>query len=153
MAWESEDFDVVAGTTLAVSASIPSAETFAAFDSLTYSEITLTQVGAVEGLEWSTATMSEVSNPHDRVKKAAYTYPQAEFGVTWKPDEAGQVILAAASVDTSIPSFKLTRPNGEEIYFRAQVMAFADSGGGNTDALTGSLTLLRQSKTFKDTTP
>lgn len=149
MAWESEDFEVVAGTTLAVAEGSPVAETFASFELLTYSPVTLTQVGSVEGLEWSTATMSEVSNPHDRVKKAAYTYPQAEFGVTWLPAEAGQVILEAASVSTDIISCKVTRPDGTEIYFRAQVMAFADSGGGNTDALVGTLTLLRQSMTFK----
>lgn len=149
MAWESEDFETVAGTTLEVSASDPATEDLAGFEALTYSPVTLTQVGAVEGLEWSTATLSEVSNPHDRVKKAAYTYPQAEFGVTWKPEEPGQVILSAASEDQSIIACKVTRPSGQEIYFRAQVMAFADNGGGNTDALTGTLTLLRQSRTFK----
>lgn len=148
MAWESEDFEVVAGTTLEVSAGAVPTEDVAGFESLTYTPVTLTQVGAVEGLEWTTATLAEVSNPHDRVKKAAYTYPQAEFGVTWKPAEPGQVILAAASVNTDIIACKVTRPSGQEIYFRAQVMAFADSGGGNTDALTGSLTLLRQSQTF-----
>lgn len=148
MAWESEDFETVAGTTLAVSASAVPTEDVAGFESLTYTDVTLTQVGAVEGLEWSTSTLAEVSNPHDRVKKAAFTYPQAEFGVTWKPTEPGQVILSAASEDFSIIACKVTRPSGQVIYFRAQVMAFADSGGGNTDALTGSLTLLRQSKTF-----
>ncbi len=150
MAWESEDFVVVAGTTLAVAAGSPAAETLASFEALTYTAVTLTQVGAVEGKEWSTATLAEVSNPHDRVKKAAFTYPQAEFGVTWKPEEAGQVILDAASNSTDIISCKVTRPSGQELYFRAQVMAFADSGGGNTDALTGTLTLLRQSEVFKD---
>lgn len=153
MAWESEDFEVVAGTTLSVVAGSPVAETYASFELLTYVDVTLTQVGAVEGLEWSTATMSEVSNPHDRVKKAAFTYPQAEFGVTWKPTEPGQIILEAASVSTGIISCKVERPNGQKIYFRAQVMAFADAGGGNTDALTGKLTLLRQSTTFTDLTP
>lgn len=148
MAWESEDFETVAGTTLEVSASPVPTEDVAGFAGLTYSPVTLTQVGAVEGLEWSTATLSEVSNPHDRVKKAAFTYPQAEFGVTWKPDEPGQVILSDASKDFTIIACKVTRPSGQIIYFRAQVMAFADNGGGNTDALTGTLTLLRQSDTF-----
>ena len=148
MAWESEDFEVVAGTTLEVSASDPAAETVAAFQALTYSAVTLTQVGPVEGKEWSTATLAEVSNPHDRVKKASFTYPQAEFGVTWKPTEPGQVICQAASDSTDIIACKVTRPSGQVIFFRAQVMAFADNGGGNTDALTGTLTLLRQSTTF-----
>lgn len=150
MAWESEDFEVVAGTTLEVSAGAVATEDVAGFQALTYTEVTLTQVGAVEGKEWSTATLAEVSNPHDRVKKAAFTYPQAEFGVTWKPDEPGQVILDTASNNTSIIACKVTRPSGQILYFRAQVMAFADSGGGNTDALTGTLTLLRQSEVFKD---
>lgn len=150
MAWESEDFEVVAGTTLEVSASDPATENLAGFTALTYSAVTLTQVGAVEGKEWSTSTLAEVSNPHDRVKKAAYTYPQAEFGVTWKPEEPGQVILDAASNSTDIIACKVTRPSGLVLYFRAQVMTFADSGGGNTDALTGTLTLLRQSEVFKD---
>ena len=148
MAWESEDFELVAGTTLAVAAGSPVAETFASFELLTYANVTITQVGAVEGLEWSTATLSVVNNPHDRVKKAAYTYPQIEFGVAWLPSEAGQVILEAASVSTDIISCKVTRPDGTEIYFRAQVMMFADTGGGNTDALVGTLSMLRQSQTF-----
>lgn len=150
MAWESEDFEVVAGTTLKVSAGAVATEDVAGFEALTYAAVTLTQVGAVEGKEWSTATLSEVSNPHDRVKKAAFTYPQAEFGVTWKPEEPGQVILDTASNGTGIIACKVTRPSGQILYFRAQVMAFADSGGGNTDALTGTLTLLRQSEVFKD---
>lgn len=150
MAWESEDFEVVAGTRLYVSAGLVPTEDVAGFEGLTYSEVTLTQVGAVEGKEWSTATLAEVSNPHDRVKKAAFTYPQAEFGVTWKPAEPGQVILDAASNGTNIIACKVERPDGQLLYFRAQVMAFADSGGGNTDALTGTLTLLRQSEVFKD---
>lgn len=148
MAWESEDFETVAGTKLAVSASDAATEDLAGFTALTYSDVTLTQVGPVEGKEWTTATLSEVSNPHDREAKAAFTYPRGEFGVTWKPAEPGQVILSAASNNFDIISCRLTRPSGQEIYFRAQVMAFADSGGGNTDALTGTLTLLRRSETF-----
>lgn len=153
MAWEDDDFNTNAGTRLYISASTPTAETLAAFTSLTYSEITLTNVGPVEGKEWSTSTLSEVSNAHDREKKAAFKYPQAQFGVTWKPAEAGQVIANAASNDFSIPSFKLVRQDLTELYFRAQVTTFADSGGGNTDALTGTMTLLRQSEVFQDTGP
>lgn len=153
MAWEDDDFNTNAGTKLYISAGVPTAETYEAFEALTYSEITLTNVGAVEGKEWSTSTLSEVSNAHDREKKAAFKYPQAQFGVTWKPAEAGQVICNAASNDFSIPSFKLVRQDGDILFFRGQIMSFADSGGGNTDALTGSLTILRQSEVFKDITP
>ncbi len=150
MAWEDDDFNTNSGTRLYISPSVPSAETFAAFAALSdYEEITLTNVGPVEGKEWSTSTLSEVSNAHDRVKKAAFTYPTAEFGVTWKPAEPGQVLADTASNDFSIPSFKLTRQDGTVLYFRAQVTTFADSGGGNTDALTGTLTLLRQSEVYK----
>lgn len=149
MAWEGEDFQVVAGTTLGVVAGSPVAETFASFDALTYANVTITQVGAVEGLEWSTSTLSVVNDPHDRVKKSSYKYPMAEFGVAWLPNEPAQQVLEAASTSTDIISCKLTRPDGTEICFRAQVMNFVDDGGGNTDALTGKLSLLRQSKTYK----
>lgn len=161
MAWE-DDFETYAGTRLFITPNRPADNTEAAFEGADWHEITVTSVPNYRGREYSTATLSVVSNAHDKVKKGSYTLPSMDWGVQWLPDQPGQVDAQAALLDYSIAGFAVVDQNGGVSYFSAQVSNFTESGGGSNDARGGTLTLLRQSDTIdavtasvpvEDTTP
>lgn len=148
MAFE-DDFETVASTKLYVCVTRPATDTAAAYAALTWVEVGLiTNVGSVNGREYSTATLSTVGNAHDREKKGSYKLPDATFECAWNEDDAGQIIIAAAANDYSIPAFKLKKQGGAERFFTAQVKSFIESNGTSNDAVKGNFVLLRQSDTI-----
>lgn len=145
------DFDTVAGTKLYISTSAPTAQTAAAFEDLTWVEVgQITNIGSVEGREYSTSTMSTVGDAQDREKKGSFKLPNAEFECAWARDDAGQILIKAASKDYSVPSFKMVGQDAEDdvSFFTAQVSKFVRSGGTSNDAVKGNFTLLRQTDTI-----
>lgn len=148
MAFE-DDFETVATTKLYVSAARPTADTAVAYAALTWVEVGLiTNVGSVNGREYSTSTLSTVGNARDREKKGSYKLPDATFECAWNEADAGQIIVAAAANDYSIPAFNLKKQGGAERFFTAQVKSFIENNGTNNDAVKGSFVLLRQSDTL-----
>lgn len=145
------DFDTVAGTKLYISTAAPTAQTATAFEDLTWVEIAqITNIGSVEGREYSMATLSTIGDAQDREKKGSFKLPNAEFECAWVPDDPGQVLVKAASKDYSVPSFKLVGQDAEDdvSYFTAQVSKFVRTGGASNDAVKGNFTLLRQTDTI-----
>lgn len=147
------DFETYAGTRLFISPTRPATNDEAAFEALDWNEITITSVPNYRGREYNTATLAVVSNAHDKVKKGSYTFPSADWGVQWLPDQEGQVLAQAALLGYSIPAFAVVDQNGGVSYFTAQVSNFTESGGSSNDARAGTLTLLRQSDTIDAVTP
>lgn len=152
MAWE-DDFETYAGTRLFITPLRPNDNTETAFEGAAWHEITITSVPNYRGREYSTATLSTVSNAHDKVKKGSYTLPTMDWGVQWLPDQAGQQDAAALLGGYDIAGFAVVDQNEGVSYFSAQVSNFTESGGGSNDARSGTLTLLRQSDTIDATTP
>ncbi len=145
------DFDTIAGTKLYISTAAPAAQTVAAFEALTWVEIgQITNVGSVEGREYTMATLSTVGDSQDREKKGSFKLPNAEFECAWVPTDAGQILLKAASKDYSVPSFKLVGQDADDdiAFFTAQVAKFVRTGGQSNDAVKGNFTLLRQTDTI-----
>lgn len=147
------DFETYAGTRLFIAEGRPATNVETGFEALDWNEITITSVGAYRGRTFSNATVSVVSSGRDREKKGSYTFGTAEFPVLWLPDQAGQVIALAASEGYDTFSFAVVDQNDGVSYFTAQVSTFAEAGGSNNDARTGTMTLLRQSDTIDATTP
>lgn len=147
------DYETYAGTRLFIAPNRPATNTEAAWEALTWNEITITSVGSYRGREFSESSVSVVSSGRNRVKKGEYTFGTAEFPVLWLPDEAGQVIAKAASEGYGIYGFAVVDQNDGVSYFSAQVSTFNEAGGGNNDARTGTMTLLRQSDTLDAATP
>ena len=152
MAWE-EDFETYAGTRLFITPTRPADNTETAFEGANWQEITITSVPNYRGREYSTSTLSVVSNAHDKVKKGTYTLPTMDWGVQWLPDQAGQIAAQALLGSYDIAGFAVVDQNGGVSYFSAQVSNFTESGGGGNDARAGTLTLLRQSDTIDAETP
>ena len=143
------DFETVAGTKLYVCAVRPATDTVAAYAALTWVEVgELTNVGGVKGREYSTSTASVVGYAQDREKKSSWKLPNAEFECLWVEEDAGQIIIEAASKDNSIPAFKLEKQGGGLRYLTAQVLKFVENLGTSNDTVKGAFTLLRQSDTL-----
>lgn len=150
-----EDYETYAGTRLFIgSRPAQTANTEAGFEGINdWNEITITSVGSYRGREYSESSVSVVSSGRNRVKKGEYTYGTAEFPVLWLPDQAGQIRAREASESYTTYGFAVVDQNGGVSYFSAQVSTFMEAGGGNNDARTGTMTLLRQSDTIDALTP
>ena len=140
------DFDTVAGSKLYVATAAPATHDAAGFAALTWVEVgQLTSVGSVLGREYSMSTLSTVGDSQQREKKASFKLPNAEFECAWAEDDAGQIIIQAASTDYTVPSFKLVKQDTSKMrYFTAQVAKFVENNGTSDDAVKGQFTLLRQ---------
>lgn len=153
MAFE-PDFEVIAGTELHIAAGRPTDDTAAAY-ATKFTGVTdddgfeLTNVGAVEGRNSDIASLTVVSRGRTRQKPGTYTYPQADFTIQWLTDTDAFDTADTAMRNRTICSFRLTRPSGTIIYFTGYVLTLSEAGGGPNDALTGTLSILRDSETIR----
>lgn len=142
------DFDTIAGSKLYIAAAAPATFDGPGYAALTWVEVgQITNIGSVVGREYSTSTLSTVSDGQDREKKGSFKLPNAEFECAWAIDDAGQILVNAAAKNYSVPSFKLINQDASIDYFTGQVSKFMRSGGTSNDAVKGSLTILRQTDT------
>lgn len=140
------DFQTIANTKLYIVAARPATDDVTAWAALTFVQFNgITSVPSVSGREYQNATLATVDSAHDREKKGSYKFPTMEWGFVWDLLDAGQIIALAASKNYTIPGFKVVRQNGDIEYFSAQVSSMMDDGGTSNDALTGKMTLLKQS--------
>lgn len=143
------DFQTIANTKLYIVAARPATDDATAWAALTFVQVNgVTSVPSISGREYQTATLATVDSAHDREKKGSYKFPTMEWGIVWDLLDPGQIIALAASKNYTIPGFKCVRQNGDIEYFSAQVSSMMDDGGTSNDALTGKMTLLKQSDTI-----
>jgi len=150
------DFETIAGTKLRIIAGRPTDDTASAFATLfatvgagAAAEFELTNVGAVEGKSFDTSTLTVVSRGRNRQKPGTFTYPQADFGIQWLPESDAQEIAETAMNTRALCSFELERQSGNLVYFTGYVLNLSEGGGGPNDALTGTLSILRDSEIRK----
>ncbi len=151
-----DDFETYAGTRLFINPDRPAktANTELGWEGLDgWLEITITSVGVYDGRTFTNASVSVVSTGRNREKKGEYTFGTSEFPVLWLPDQPGQVLALEASEGYGIYGFAVVDQNDGVAYFSAQVATFQEAGGGNNDARTGTMSLLRQSDTVHALTP
>lgn len=146
------DFDTVASSKLYVCTTAPATYDAAGYGAvgMVWVEVgSITSVGSVKGREYSMSTVSTVGDAQDREKKGSFKLPNAEFECLWIEDDAGQILIEAASKNYSVPSFKLQKQDGTSLrYFTAQVAKFVENNGTSNDAVKGQFTLLRQTDTI-----
>lgn len=151
-----DDYETYAGSRLFINPVRPAktANTEAGWEGLDgWLEITITSVGVYTGREYSTSSVSVVSTGRNREKKGEYTFGSSEFNVLWLPDQPGQVLALEASESYANYGFAVVDQNEGVTYFSAQVGTFQEAGGGNNDARTGTLNLMRQSDAVIALTP
>jgi len=128
-----------AGTTLAVSASIP-----ATFDQAGYqaSAMVFTSVGEITdlgefGRVYALVKHNPVASRGTVKKKGSFDEGSMALKLGLDTDDAGQIIVKAASKSDNDYSFKVTTQNGDVYYFQAQVMDFK-VGVGSVDSITSA---------------
>ena len=138
----------VANSSLWVAAASPLTFDAAGFAALTWIKVgEVTDMGTVNCREYNTSSHAPIDTALQVEKKASYKLGNAEFKLGWDESDAGQVIVNAASLNTTIPSFKVLKSNGAIRYFTAQVSKFVEELGSVDNVVQGALTLLRQTDT------
>lgn len=130
-----------AGTTIAIAAAQP-----ATFDAAGYAALTPTLIGEVTdlgefGREYALVTHNPVGNRGTVKRKGSTNAGTMTLALGLDGDDAGQVLLKAASVSDDDYSFKVTLQNGDVFYFQAQVMSFKIGVGGVDQITAATVTL------------
>jgi hypothetical protein len=135
-----------AGTTLKVHATAP-----ATFDASGYNALTMTTVGEVTdlgefGREYALVTHNPVGSRGTVKKKGSFNEGTMSMSLGLDTDDAGQILLKAASLSDNDYYFTVTTQNGDKYYFAAQVMSFK-VGVGSTDQITAASVTLELTTT------
>ncbi len=130
-----------AGSTLKISASSP-----ATYDVTGYAALTYTTVGEVTNLgefgrEYALVTFTSVGTRGTIKKKGSFNEGTIDLQLGLDTDDAGQVIVKAASLSDNNHSFEVTTQNGDKYYFQAQVMSFKVGVASVDDITSASVSL------------
>lgn len=140
-----------AGTTLRVTSSAP-----ATFDSSGYNALfsaspapalvgEITDLGEF-GREYALVTHNPVGTRGTQKFKGSFNEGTMSLSLGLDTDDAGQIIMKAASVSDNNYSFMVTTQNGDKYYFQAKVMSFK-VGVGSVDSITTATTTLELTTT------
>lgn len=126
-----------AGTTLAISATLPATYNETGFEAVSY-----TDIGEVVNLpEYGKASNLVTHNPLGDRKtykfKGSYNNGSVTVQLAKDSDDAGQVIVLAANDSDNSYSFEVTLNDGTVQYFTAKVMSYT-TNVGTVDQITGS---------------
>ena len=130
-----------AGSTLHCGASAPGS-----YDSTGYDALSWVAVGEVTNLgefgrEFNLVTHNPVGVRSTQKFKGSYNEGTVNLTLGLQTDDAGQILMKAASLLDVPYSFKVTTQNGDIYYFRALVMHWK-VGVGSVDQITQATTTL-----------
>lgn len=135
-----------AGTTLRVTSSAP-----ATFDSSGYNTLfTASPVPALVGeitdlgefgREYALVTHNPVGTRGTQKFKGSFNEGTMTLSLGLDTDDAGQIVMKAASLSDNNYSFMVTTQNGDKYYFQAKVMSWKVGVGGVDSITTATCTL------------
>jgi len=129
-----------AGTTLKVTASAPATFNSAGYTTLFTTSPVPATVGEVTdlgefGREFALVTHNPVGTRGTQKFKGSFNEGTMSLSLGLDTDDAGQIIMKAASLSDSDYSFMVTTQNGDKYFFQAKVMSFK-VGVGSVDSIT-----------------
>jgi hypothetical protein len=129
-----------AGTTLRVTASAPASFNSAGYTTLFSTSPVPALVGEVTdlgefGREYALVTHMPVGNRGTQKFKGSFNEGTITLSLGLDTDDAGQIIMKAASISDNDYSFMVTTQNGDKYFFRAQIMSWK-VGVGSVDSIT-----------------
>ena len=129
-----------AGTTLRVTASAPATFNSAGYTTLFSTSPVPALVGEVTdlgefGREYALVTHMPVGSRGTQKFKGSFNEGTITLSVGLDTDDAGQIIMKAASISDNDYSFMVTTQNGDRYWFRAQIMSWK-VGVGSVDSIT-----------------
>ena len=132
-----------AGTTIAISASLPATYDAAGFGAvgMTYTAIgEITDAGEY-GKEYNLVTHNPLADRKTYKRKGSYNNGSMTLQMGRVPDDAGQVLLLAAQDSDDSYSFKITLQDGTVNYVTGQVMSYRTSIGSVDQITSASVTV------------
>lgn len=142
---------MAANTTVATSAGstlhvVASGTAPATYDASGYAALTWVAVGEITdlgefGREYNLVTHNPINNRSTQKFKGSFNEGQISLQLGLQTDDAGQIILKAASISDLSFSFKVTTQNGDVYYFRAMTMSFKVGVGGVDQITSATCTL------------
>ena len=129
-----------AGATLRVTASAPATFNSAGYTTLFTTSPVPALVGEVTdlgefGREYALVTHMPVGSRGTQKFKGSFNEGTITLSLGLDTDDAGQIIMKAASLSDNDYSFMVTTQNGDKYYFRAQIMSWK-VGVGSVDSIT-----------------
>jgi hypothetical protein len=132
-----------AGTTIAITASLPATYDAAGFSAvgMVYTAIgEITDAGEY-GKEYNLVTHNPLADRKTYKRKGSYNNGSMTLQMGRVPDDAGQVLLLAAQDSDDSYSFKITLQDGTVNYFTGQVMSYRTSIGSVDQITSASVTV------------
>lgn len=130
-----------AGSTLKVSASLPATHNVAGFGALSFTEVgEITNYGEF-GRVYALITHNPVATRATVKMKGSYNEGTMDLQIGLDTDDAGQIIMKAASQSDNDYAFEVTTQNGDKYYFQAQVMSFKVNVGSVDQITTATVAL------------
>lgn len=140
-----------AGTTIAMTASLPTTEDVAGYSALTYT--TIGNVESIPAFGPSTAenTFQPLNGPK-QTHKGPPDYGSLQLPMAYDSDDAGQIMLqtAAEPGDNALRAFKVTYPSGDIRYFQARVLGNPETPGSATNVIMSNANLAINTKVVRD---
>jgi hypothetical protein len=124
-----------AGSSLAVSAAAPTANTKTAYMALSFTPIgEIDDLGTI-GRTYNNVAFNPISSRATRNIKGSFSDGTQAVKMAKASGDPGQVIIAAGLDDDAFYSFKLTEQDGTIQFYRAQISSAPNEYGG-VDAIT-----------------
>lgn len=129
-----------AGTTLKVTASAPATFDSSGYNTLFTASPVPATVGEVTdlgefGREYALVTHNPVGSRGTQKFKGSFNEGAMTLSLGLDTDDAGQIVMKAASLSDADYSFMVTTQNGDRYFFRAKVMSWK-VGVGSVDSIT-----------------
>lgn len=133
-----------AGSTLAISAASPATDDAAGYTAvgMVYTEIGhIDKIGAL-GASFAKVEFQPLKGPKQK-HKGSVDYGSLQPTLAHDADDAGQTLLRTAADDatSTLYSFKVTYPTGEQRYFQGRVFGFPENVDGADSVLTAAPTV------------
>lgn len=130
-----------AGSTLALTASLPASENQAGYEALTYTNVgEITDLGEF-GKEYNLISFTALGNRRVRKLKGSYNNGALQLQLARDTADAGQTSLRTALGSDNSYSFRVTLQNGTDLYFQGKVMSYR-TVVGSVDSVTGATTAI-----------
>jgi len=134
----------VAGTSIAISASLPATYDNSGFSALTYTTLgEVTDIGTF-GKDYTLVTHNPLNDRKTYKFRGSYNNGSLSVKLakaTLVSTDAGQVIALAASNSDSSYSFRVTNQDGSKAYFTAKTMSFMTNVGSINSILGAEIKL------------
>lgn len=126
-----------AGSTIAISAALPTSLTKTAYAALSYTEIGEITDGGSVGRTYNIVNHNPLKTRGTVKLKGSFDDGNVQVQAAYAPGDAGQVLVQTALDDDDYYSFKETLQDGTIIYYQAQVTSAPVNVGG-VDSVTGT---------------